>query len=225
MRRVRKHRLGVMTIAVALVTTMVAGGCGSGGSNDTTGAGGQFSVAQLIVFRGGAHASGEPQVLLGKTGAKAVFSPNTWVLPSGGAQPNTGGQVAARTNAVNALDQQTGIKVNVSDLTPYAHWIIPGFDTVYYMTITRSDVRPRPDGVNFVDARWLTPQAALAMQRAGTLHMEYLTIKQLESLEKFSDAENAVQTAKNTTVTPIQLKIVGQGDKAHAVLPEDAPQG
>jgi 8-oxo-dGTP pyrophosphatase MutT (NUDIX family) len=208
----------------ALTTALWAGGCGSvGGVAETTQGDGSYSVAQLIVLRGEGQAQ-RLEVLLTRNSPNAFFSPNAWVLPSGAVESDKGGEEAARTAAVQALAQQGGIKVSDAELVPYAHWIVPGFDTIYYLALAPRHSMPRPDGTETVDAGWFEPRRALAMRRAGDLPMDYLTIKQLESLIGFATTANALKTTSAGEVQPVHLEIVGEGDKERAVLPEDAPR-
>lgn len=209
----------------ALTTALWAGGCGSdGGDAETTQGDGSYSVAQLVVLRGEGQAQRSLEVLLTRNSPNAFFSPNAWVLPSGAVESDKGGEEAARTAAVQALAQQGGIKVSDAELVPYAHWIVPGFDTIYYLALAPRHSMPRPDGTETVDADWFEPRRALAMRRAGDLPMDYLTIKQLESLIGFATTANALKTTSAGEVQPVHLEIVGEGDKERAVLPEDAPR-
>jgi hypothetical protein len=226
MRRAIRSAIGFPVAAVALTTVLLVGGCGSGGTNNTTTtqSGAAFSVAQVLLFRGGAHAENGLEVLLAKNGPDAPLSPNTWVFPGGGVRSNAGGAPAARAAALKSLGD-SGVTLSSSDLIPYAHWIAPGFDTIFYLALAPPDATPSPGFSDKTDVGWFDPKRALAQHEAGHLAMEYITVKQLESLSDFPTAQDAIQTARSREVKPIHLEIVGEGPGAHAVLPSDAPQG
>jgi hypothetical protein len=105
---------------------------------------------------------------------------------------------------------------------PYAHWIAPGFDTIFYLARAPGDSRPRPGGSQTVDVGWFEPRRALEIHRAGKMPMGYPAIKQLESLIGFESAADALYTARHLEVVPIRLRLVGDGDKRRPVLPGDA---
>jgi hypothetical protein len=225
MRRARRRAVGIPIAILTLIAALLYSGCGSSGSSGgTTQANGGFTVAQLLVLRGGGHAQTGVEVLLAKNGPNSGLSPNTWVLPSGANMTDQGGIGNARATAIQRLGGM-GVRVQPSDLVPYAHWIVPGFDTFFDLALAPADARPQASPPDSVDVGWFEPQRALSLHDAGALPMEYVTVKQLESLTGFSSAQDAVDASKGREVKAIRLKVVGEGPQAHAVLPQDAPQG
>jgi hypothetical protein len=214
----------VAIVVVALIAALCVSGCFGGGNEKTTSASPR-QVAQLLLLKEGTQGKSGLSVLLAKHGPRDVFSPGDWVFPSGAAPNGQSGDEAARVAAVAGLEGQVGIKVKPSDLVPYAQWVVPGFDTRFYLALAPKGAVPQPNGTIAVDAGWFEPEKALAMSRQGDLPLGYPTIKQLQSLTGFSTPADAIDTAEKRGVTPVQLRIIGQGDKRRPVLPEDAPQG
>jgi ADP-ribose pyrophosphatase YjhB (NUDIX family) len=223
MTRVRRYRIGVAIATMAVSSALLAAGCGFGGGDDKTSASPSHSVAQVLLLRGGN--SSDLQVLLLRHSQKVFFNPGAWVFPTGAVNSADNGEEAARATVVRVLADQAGIEVPASDLVPYAEWVLLGFDTHFYLALAPADAKPTPDGTQTIAARWLSPRRALAWHRAGKLPIAYGAVKQLESLRGFASASDAIDAARSMEVTPVQLRVVGQGKKAHAVLPEDAPQG
>jgi hypothetical protein len=214
---IRRYGIGVPIAVAALAMALLIGGC-FGGSDETSTTTTQAprSQAQLMVLRGGKTPG--LQVLLLRRGQKVYFSPGEWVFP--GAPGSEEG--AASAAAVGVLADQAGIKAP-ADLVPYAEWVVLGFDTRFYLALAPANSTPRPDGTEAVEAGWYVPKRALDLHRAGKLPMTYATIKQLESLVPFATATDALDSARGREVQPVQLRVIGQGDKRRPVLPEDAP--
>jgi hypothetical protein len=223
MTRVWRNRIGVIGIAALALTIWVAG-CGFGGSKGSFSKGApQHSVAQVLVLRGGTPTRGL-EVLLMQNSPSFPLGPGQWGFPAGAAETDNGGADSARTSALVNLEK-AGIRLTASELLLYAHWLIPGFDTIFYLARAPVGSVPIPDGSQTVDAGWFAPKRALAMHHDGKLPMGYLTVKQLESLVGFANADDALASARHRRVTAIHLRVIGEGDKARAVLPEDVPQG
>jgi hypothetical protein len=219
---VRRMGRGAALAVVSLATALSVGGCFGGDDETTTTA--QRSVAQVIVLRGGEHADRGLETLLLRQNPKSALAPGAWLFAAGGSDDGSGDPAAsARAAADKSLADQGGIRVDAADLVPYADWVGPLADTRFYLVLAPADSIPRPDGSQTVDARWFEPQRALDMHRAGALQLEYPIIKQLESLAGFATAADALETARSREVKPVQLRVVGQGDKRRAVLPDEAP--
>jgi hypothetical protein len=222
MTRVWRNRIGVIGIAALALTIWVAG-CGFGGSKGSFSKGApQHSVAQVLVLRGGTPARGL-EVLLMQNSPSFPLGPGQWGFPAGAAETDNGGADSARTAALDNLEK-AGIRLTASELLLYAHWLIPGFDTIFYLARAPVGSVPIPDGSQTVDAGWFAPKRALAMHHDGKLPMSYLTVKQLESLVPYSSAADALEAARRSAPKPVKLEIVGEGERARALLPEDVPQ-
>jgi 8-oxo-dGTP pyrophosphatase MutT (NUDIX family) len=214
--------MGIPIAVVALMTAFWASGCFGGGSDSdtsTTGKGQGRTISKVIALQGGKKSL---QVLLVRNSARAYLSPGAWFFPTGLAQPGAADD-AIGAAGVNALQEQASLRVDAGDLVPYAEWIAPGFDTHFYLAEAPANSVPRPGGSQVVDVGWYKPQQALAKQEAGKLQIDYSTMKQLESLAAFPDADAALNAARGRQVTPINLRVVGQGANRHVVLPSKSP--
>jgi 8-oxo-dGTP pyrophosphatase MutT (NUDIX family) len=188
----------------------------------------------ILLRRGGKHADRALEVLLVQRNPNARFMPGVWVFP-GGAVGDTDPEAvgddaleaderAHRACAVRELVEEAGILVAASELRPWSRWITPEpvpirFDTRFYLALAPAHSPPRPDGSETVDARWFEPRAALDMHRAGGLELVFPTIKHLESLLPYANAQEALDAVAGLPPTPVLPKIVGEGDERRVVLP------
>jgi 8-oxo-dGTP pyrophosphatase MutT (NUDIX family) len=180
-------------------------------------------AASVIVLRGGSDAL---EVLLVQRNPEARFMGGAWVFPGGAVDAADGdGDAALRGAAVREAAEEAGIALAGPDaLVPWSRWITPAevkirFDTWFFVAHAPDDAAPRVDGAECVDWRWLTPAGALAAQQAGELLLVFPTIKHLEQLAGFDDAEALVAHARTQTVRPIQPRVVVEGEVARVLLP------
>jgi 8-oxo-dGTP pyrophosphatase MutT (NUDIX family) len=191
----------------------------------------------ILLRRGGKHADRALEVLLVQRNPHARFMPGVWVFPGGAVgnnDPDAAGdgalaadERAHRACAVRELAEETGISVAASELRPWSRWITPEpvpirFDTRFYLALAPAHSPPRPDGSETVDARWFEPRAALDLHRAGELELVFPTIKHLESLLPYANAQEALDAVAGLPPTPVLPKIVGEGDERRVVLPGEA---
>jgi 8-oxo-dGTP pyrophosphatase MutT (NUDIX family) len=188
----------------------------------------------ILLRRGGKHADRALEVLLVQRNPNARFMPGVWVFP-GGAVGDTDPEAvsdealeaderAHRACAVRELAEEAGISVAASELRPWSRWITPEpvpirFDTRFYLALAPAHSPPRPDGSETVDARWFEPRAALELHGAGELELVFPTIKHLESLLPYANAQEALDAVAGLPPTPVLPRIVGEGDERRVVLP------
>jgi 8-oxo-dGTP pyrophosphatase MutT (NUDIX family) len=155
--------------------------------------------------------------------------PGVWVFPGGAVDPEDGeGEAAHRAAAVRELGEEAGIELPAEELVAYSRWITPKivpirFDTRFYLGLAPAHSPPEPDGSETVDAGWFEPQKALDSHHAGELALVFPTIKHLESLLGFADAEEALKAARRREVKPVEPEVVGDGDEQRIVLPDELP--
>jgi 8-oxo-dGTP pyrophosphatase MutT (NUDIX family) len=182
----------------------------------------------ILLRRGGKHAQRELEVLLVRRNPEARFMPGVWVFPGGAVDTADGdGEAAHRAAAVRELAEEAGIKVDAAELVAYSRWITPRvvpirFDTRFYLALAPAHSPPRPDGSETVDAGWYPPHAALDLHHAGELPLVFPTIKHLESLLPFANAEEALGAARRREVKPVEPRVVGEGADRRIVLPGEA---
>ena len=152
--------------------------------------------------------------------------PGVWVFPGGAVEAGeliggvSGGEtdvdadeLAHRAAAIRELAEEAGIELpRDAELVPWSRWITPEpvpvrFDTRFYLALAPPHSPPKPDGMETVDAAWMTPADALARGEAGEIELVFPTIKHLESLLEFGRAEDALDAARRRTVEPVMPMI------------------
>ena len=180
----------------------------------------------ILLRRGGKHAQRALEVLLVQRNPGARFMPGVWVFPGGaveadeliagvsGAETDVDAdELAHRAAAARELAEEAGIVLpDGAELLPWSRWITPEpvpvrFDTRFYMALAPPHSPPEPDGSEIVDAAWVNPSDALERGRAGELELVFPTIKQLEALEPFATAVEAIAAARERVVEPIMPRI------------------
>ncbi len=183
----------------------------------------------ILLRRGGKHSDRGLEVCLVRRNPEARFMPGVWVFPGGAVDAEDGeGERAPRVSAVRELQEEAGIEVEADELVPYSRWITPRivpvrFDTRFYLALAPAHSPPRPDGSETVDAGWFAPRHALDLHGRNELPLVFPTIKHLESLLPFANAEQALEAARRRQVKPVEPEVVGKGEDRRIVLPDDLP--
>ncbi len=181
----------------------------------------------ILMRRGGKHADRGVEVLLGQRNPEARFMPGVWVFPGGAVDEADGeGEAGFRACAVRELAEETSIELEESELVAYSRWITPRivpirFDTKFYVALAPAHTPPEPDGSEIVDAGWYRPKEALEMHRADELPLVFPTIKHLESLLPYANAEEAIEAARKRDVVAVEPEVVGEGTDRRIVLPDE----
>jgi 8-oxo-dGTP pyrophosphatase MutT (NUDIX family) len=186
------------------------------------------AASVVLLRRGGRHRDRALEVLLLKRTEDAKFMPGVWVFPGGGVDLDDGdGEVGHRACAVRELAEESAIELDPSvELVLFSRWITPEvistrFDAWFFLALAPAHTPPHPDGVETVEASWFEPRAALEAHRAGELVLAFPTVKQLESLLPFANAEAALAAFRDRTIEPILPKVIGSPDDHRVVLPGD----
>jgi 8-oxo-dGTP pyrophosphatase MutT (NUDIX family) len=180
-------------------------------------------AATVIVLRGGED---ELQLLLAQRTPAARFMGGAWVFPGGAVSPEDGqGESGLRMAAVRELREEAGIALpDPGALITFSRWITPAevkirYDTWFFLATLPEGATPQVDGQEMVDARWYTPQGALAAGRAGELLLVFPTIKHLEQLAGFASTNALLAHARGRPVRPVQPRVIGSGEQSRIVLP------
>jgi 8-oxo-dGTP pyrophosphatase MutT (NUDIX family) len=175
-------------------------------------------AASVIVLRGGADAL---EVLLLRRNPDARFMGGVWVFPGGAVD----GSETHRVAAVREVEEEAGLRLPDADaLVRFARWITPAqvrirFDTHFFLASAPPGQEVRPDGGETVDARWFTPQGALAAHEDGEIELVFPTIKNLEALAAFGSADELLEWARGRSVEPIEPRVVVEGEVARIIMP------
>jgi 8-oxo-dGTP pyrophosphatase MutT (NUDIX family) len=181
----------------------------------------------VILLRGGSE---QLELLLVRRTPAARFMAGAWVFPGGAVDPADGnGQTGLRAAALRELREEAGMALAPEpELVAFARWITPAelpirFDTWFYLATAPAGASPQVDGSEIVDFRWLRPVDALTDFEAGELELAFPTRKQLEQLGRFSSAEALLAHARalENAIKPVQPRVVGSGEQARIILPDD----
>jgi 8-oxo-dGTP pyrophosphatase MutT (NUDIX family) len=183
----------------------------------------------ILLRRGGKHADRGLEVCLVRRNLEARFMPGVWVFPGGSVDTADGeGDEGFRVCAARELAEEARIEVDADELVPYSRWITPRvvpirFDTRFYLALAPAHSPPKPDGSETVDAGWYRPADALELHHKDEMQLVFPTIKHLESLLPFANAEEALQAARRRDVKAVEPEVVGEGDERRIVLPDELP--
>jgi len=181
-------------------------------------------AASLILLR---DSAGGAEVLLVQRNPEQRFMGGAWVFPGGAVHPGEDADHAA--TAVRELEEEAGIELSgETELVPFSRWITPEaegatirFDTWFYAARAPEGIEARPDGGECVDARWLTPAAALEAHAQDELALVFPTIKHLELLSETGSVEETLAAARVRPVEPVMPKVAVRNGAAQVLLPGD----
>ena len=172
-------------------------------------------------------------------GRDARFMPGVWVFAGGvveaedreAATSAASGEVepdelAHRFCGARELAEEAAVEVDQSALRPWSRWITPEqiparFDTRFYVARAPAHSTPRADGVEMDDARWVAPADALRDQIEGRFELSFPTVKHLEELRGYADADAVLEEAARRPVVPLTPKVVATEDSFEVILPGD----
>jgi 8-oxo-dGTP pyrophosphatase MutT (NUDIX family) len=179
-------------------------------------------AASLILLRDSANGA---EVLLVQRNPEQRFMGGAWVFPGGALHPTEDADHAA--TALRELEEEAGIGLpEDTELVPFSRWITPEaegattrFDTWFYAARAPDGVEARPDGGECVDARWLTPAAALAAHAQDELALVFPTIKHLELLAETASVAETLAAARTRPVEPVMPKVALRDGMPQVLLP------
>tara|TARA_Y100000588_G_scaffold348111_1_gene397428 strand:+ start:589 stop:1380 length:792 start_codon:yes stop_codon:yes gene_type:complete len=115
-------------------------------------------------------------------------------------------------------------------LTAFAHWITPSsrpmrFDTHFFLAEAPSGQKPTHDGIESMNALWLTPASALENAREGRWNLMLPTRLNLERLSHAVNVSEALESARNTRVVTVTPWIEKRSGVSIMRIPDDAGYG
>jgi 8-oxo-dGTP pyrophosphatase MutT (NUDIX family) len=197
------------------------------------------AASLILLRRGGRHRQRGVELLLVRRSPEASFMPGVWVFPGGVVESEEavprgiegedsaadGVELAHRACAVRELREEAGIELPAGlELRPWSRWITPEaapvrFDTRFYVALAPAHSPPRPDGAETTEAAWISPREALERHRSDEMPLVFPTIKHLESLLPYAEAQEVLEAARNREIVPVVPRVVGKGDDRRVVLP------
>jgi 8-oxo-dGTP pyrophosphatase MutT (NUDIX family) len=180
-------------------------------------------AATVLLLRGGDDAL---EVLLVRRTPRARFMAGAWVFPGGAVDPGDGeDQPGLRAAARRELAEEAGIALPAdAELVAFSNWVTPArarirFDTWFYLARMPDGQTAQVDGREIVEARWLSPGAALAAAARDELKIVFPTRKQLERLAGFGSVVAVLDHARGREIEPVEPRVLGSGEQARIVLP------
>jgi 8-oxo-dGTP pyrophosphatase MutT (NUDIX family) len=177
----------------------------------------------VLLRRGGRHVDRGVEVLMAQRSEAARFMPGVWVFPGGAIEPGeTPAEFAARE-----LEEETGVDLGADpQLVAWSRWITPEvvpirFDTHFLVGLAPPHSSPKPDEAEISATDWFAPRAALDAHAAGELKLVFPTIKTLETLLGFDDADAVIAAAPGERVEPLLPRVAGTRANHRILLPTD----
>ena len=148
---------------------------------------------------------------------KSSFVPNAWVFPGGAVDPSDGepGSLeAARNAAIREVLEETAIRID-GELVPTSRWITPKqypkrFDTWFFLTAVPRDLDVTLHEREAVDHVWIAPSEALERNRAGTFHIVFPTMKNLEAIAGARSSSDLIASRRGAEIRAIEPLVVNK---------------
>jgi 8-oxo-dGTP pyrophosphatase MutT (NUDIX family) len=136
------------------------------------------------------------------------------------------GKGASRDIPFRDLIRQSGIKLPLHHLQPFARWITPiaaakRFDTYFYICALDSE-DAQGDGFEIVDAEWIRPHEALDKHATGEWSLVFPTKCQLQLLSESNSIAEAFHAAINRKIVPVLPLHERMGDHIRITIPPEA---
>jgi hypothetical protein len=121
---------------------------------------------------------------------------------------------------------ELGLVLATDRMVYWAHWITPEerpvrYDTRFFVAAAPVGASAEPDGIEVVGARWLTPAAALARQRAGDLALPGVTQQILASVAAHPTVAALLAAAPGREIRAIRARIVMIDGREKILMPGD----
>jgi len=179
--------------------------------------------ASLILLRDGDRG---PEVLLVRRNPAQRFMGGFWVFPGGAVDAGEDHRAAA----VRELAEEAGVmNVEPEALVEYSRWITPElieirFDTRFFLARAPAGARPRADGEECLDVRWITPHGALDAYAGGDLALVFPTLRHLEELSASASVDALLEHARGREIVAVLPRVVAgtDGEEARVLLPGEA---
>jgi 8-oxo-dGTP pyrophosphatase MutT (NUDIX family) len=201
-----------------------------GGGPEDGGVPEAIPAATVLLLRDGP--SGLETLML-RRDSKLAFAGGMWVFPGGRVDdadypPDAPDDLdaAVRNAAVREAEEEAGLRPDVDDLVPFAHWTPPPVSIKRFATWFF--VAPAPAGRVTIDDGeirehvWAAPADVLARRDAGEVELAPPTWVSLHRLSRSPDVESALAEAKDAEVEHFVTAISKDGDALVAMWHGDA---
>jgi 8-oxo-dGTP pyrophosphatase MutT (NUDIX family) len=180
-----------------------------------------YSESWLPYLQSGEHATAEERAL------RIAACRETWeevsILPGGTSCPAP--TSAAPPSFFFEYVARGGIRLALSELVLFSHWITPlsapkRFDTHFFICRTDVSNPGQCDGTETVALEWVQPRHALASAERGDRSFLLPTHENLRLLAGSTNADEAIGAARGRTVLPIMPRRVVIGDTVTFTISE-----
>lgn len=118
------------------------------------------------------------------------------------------------------------VKIGALALTPYARWITPKmessrFDTRFFVAVLPEGQHATHDGSETTSADWLQPERAIEQMWAGRIKLAPPTVRTLQWLARFGEAESAIADALSRKPPLVRPQLVTRDQGWFLALPGD----
>lgn len=143
-------------------------------------------------------------------GAQLAFHGGAWVFPGGrvDVEDEQGDDpiASARRAAVRETREEAGLLLDERVLVPFSHWTTPfglarRFATWFFVACVEPGLEVQVDGSEIHAHQWLTPAAALGLQREQALELPPPTFVTLTVLSRFASLGSVLSHARRATPT------------------------
>jgi 8-oxo-dGTP pyrophosphatase MutT (NUDIX family) len=119
----------------------------------------------------------------------------------GGCRP----EVHASPSVFASRLRDEGLSLATDKLSYFAHWITPEalpirFDARFFVAAAPAGQEASPDGKETVEAKWISPQDALAEHQMGRLKLAPPTFHSLSELAEFRTVDEAIASAQGKRI-------------------------
>jgi 8-oxo-dGTP pyrophosphatase MutT (NUDIX family) len=137
-----------------------------------------------------------------------------------------GPAIAHHLAAARELLEESGVRVEPHDLTPFARWITPEFqpkrfDTWFFLAVAPAGQAAAHDGVEHSHGAWIEPADAIEMCRRNEISLAPPTWTTLRKLSSFASVESAVQWARQIRIVSVKPAFVEREGSRILMLPGD----
>jgi 8-oxo-dGTP pyrophosphatase MutT (NUDIX family) len=131
-----------------------------------------------------------------------------------------------RVAAVREVQEEANVTIDVSDLTPLAHWVTPAietrrYDTRFFLARMPDGQTARHDEGEMTELEWLTPQQAVARCVAGEILLPPPTWTTLKQLSRFASIDEAIEWARTKPIVCVQPGFIKDDVQTMLTLPGD----
>jgi 8-oxo-dGTP pyrophosphatase MutT (NUDIX family) len=135
--------------------------------------------------------------------------------------------IEADASQFSAILREAGLKLPLSQLVPFAHWVTPSFeprrfDTRFYMILAPEEQLAAHDGREAVDHVWIRPQDLLERRLRGEAKLMFPTRLNLEVLAMANSAEEALAQARLRPAVTVSPDVFERDGRKFLRIPAEA---